>query len=183
VIYGQFTACNVNAVTKSGSNEWHGSAFYDYTNDSMRGDKLQGDPIDNGDYTIQRYGATLGGAILKDKLFFFLAYEKLKGANIFDRVPTGAATSGRVVEGVSQAQLDQIAQVARDLYGYEVGPAYKSLPVEDEKWTVKLDWEISDNHRASYTYNYNDGYNWSQSDSDDDEYEFSDHYYERGAEL
>lgn len=183
VIYGQFTACNVNAVTKSGSNEWHGSAFYDYTNDSMRGDKLQGEPIDNGDYTVQRYGATLGGAILKDKLFFFLAYEKLKGANIFDRVPTGAATSGRVVEGVSQAQLDQIAQVARDLYGYEVGPAYKSLPVEDEKWTVKLDWEINDNHRASYTYNYNDGYNWSQSDRDDDEYEFSDHYYERGAEL
>ncbi|MCJ7815516.1 MAG: TonB-dependent receptor plug domain-containing protein, partial [Xanthomonadales bacterium] len=183
VIYGQFTACNVNAVTKSGSNEWHGSAFYDYTNDNMRGDKLQGEPIDNGDYTIQRYGATFGGAILKDKLFFFLAYEKLKGANIFDRVPTGGSTSGRVVEGVSQSQLDEIAQIASDLYGYQVDPAYKSLPVEDEKWTVKLDWEITENHRAAYTYNYNDGYNWSDADGDDDEYEFTDHFYERGAKL
>ena len=59
----------------------------------------------------------------------------------------------------------------------------KSLPVEDEKYTVKLDWDINENHRASYTYNYNDGFNWSESDSDDTEFEFSDHYYERGAEL
>jgi hypothetical protein len=183
VYYGQFTACNVNAVTKSGSNEWHGSAFYDYTNNNMRGDKLQGQPIDNGDYTTQRYGATLGGAIIKDKLFFFLAYEKLKGANLFDRVPTGAATSGRVINGVNQGQLDEIAQIARDVYGYEVELPTSSLAVEDEKWTVKLDWDINENHRASYTYNYNDGYNWAQSDNDDNEYEFPDHYYERGAEL
>jgi hypothetical protein len=183
VYYGQFTACNINAVTKSGANEWHGSAFYDYTNDDLKGDKLQGDEIDNGNYTVQRYGGTLSGAIMKDKLFFFLAYEKLKGANLFDRVPTGADTSGRVVRGVSQSQLDEIAQIARDVYGYEVGPVVKSLPVEDEKWTVKLDWDINEDHRASYSYNYNDGFNWSQSDSDDDEFEFSDHYYERGAEL
>jgi hypothetical protein len=112
VFYGQFTACNINAVTKSGSNEWHGSAFYDYTNDSMTGDKLEGQPIDTGDFTIKRYGATLGGPILKDKLFFFVAYEYLKGANLFDRVPTGADTSGRVIKGVSQEQLDEIAQIA-----------------------------------------------------------------------
>jgi hypothetical protein len=183
VYYGQFTACNVNAVTKSGSNEFHGNAFYDYTNDNMRGDKLQGEKIDNGDYTIQRYGATLGGAIIEDKLFFFVGYEKLKGANLFDRVPTGAATSGRVVQGVNQDQLDEIYNIARDVYGYTPGAAVKSLPVEDEKWTVKLDWDINENHRASYSYNYNDGYNWAESDDDDTEYEFSDHYYERGAEL
>ena len=93
----------------------------------MKGDKLQGDKIDNGDYTIQRYGATLGGPIIKDKLFFFLAYEKLKGADLFDRVPTGAATSGRVVQGVSQSQLDEIAQIARDVYGYEVGACVANL--------------------------------------------------------
>ncbi|MBT8048676.1 MAG: TonB-dependent receptor [Xanthomonadales bacterium] len=183
VYYGQFTACNINAVTKSGSNEWHGSAFYDYTSDSFSGDKLEGEEIDVGDYTIQRYGATLGGPIIKDKLFFFLAYEKLKGAELFDRVPTGGDVSGRVVQGVSRAQLDEIAQIARDVYGYQVGAEVKSLPVDDEKITAKLDWDINENHRASYSYNYNDGFSISQADGDDNEYEFSDHYYNRGATL
>jgi len=183
VFYGQFTACNINAVTKSGSNEWHGSAFYDYTNDSLKGDKLQGEDIDTGDFNIQRYGATLGGPIIKDKLFFFVAYEHLKDANLFDRVPAGGATSGRVIKGVSADQLDQIAQIARDVYGYEVGAPLKTLPVKDKKWTVKLDWDINEDHRASYSYNYNDGFNYSESDGDDNEYEFSDHYYERGAKL
>jgi outer membrane receptor for ferrienterochelin and colicin len=183
VFYGQFTACNINAVTKSGSNEWHGSAFYDYTSDSLKGDKLQGEKLDIGSFDETRYGATLGGPIIKDKLFFFLAYEKLDGANLFDRVPAGGASSGRVVRGVSQAQLDEIAALAQELYGYTPGEFVKSLPNEDEKYTIKLDWDINEDHRASYTYNYNDGYNWSESDSDDDEFEFSDHYYERGAEL
>jgi len=183
VFYGQFTACNINAVTKSGSNEWHGSAFYDYTNQNMTGDSLEGQDIDTGEFTIQRYGATLGCPIIKDKLFFFLAYEYLKGANLFDRVPTGGETSGRVIKGVSQEQLDWIAQIAQDVYGYEVGPITKSLPVTDEKWTAKLDWDINENHRASYSYNYNDGFNFSQGDNDDNEFEFSDHYYERGAKL
>jgi outer membrane receptor for ferrienterochelin and colicin len=183
VYYGGFTACNVNAVTKSGSNEWHGSVFYDYTNDSWKADKLEGDPIDNGDFTEKRYGATLGGPIIKDRLFFFLAYEKLEGAELFDRVPTGAVTSGRVVQGVSQDQLDEIFAIARDIYGYTPGGRVSSLPVEDEKYTIKLDWDINEYHRAAFTYNYNDGFSISQSDDDDTEFEFSDHYYERGAEL
>ncbi|MDH4000420.1 MAG: TonB-dependent receptor [Xanthomonadales bacterium] len=183
VFYGQFTACNINAVTKSGSNEWHGSAFYDYTNDNMKGDKLEGDDIDTGDFSVKRWGVTLGGPIIKDKLFFFVAYEHLKDANLFDRVPTGGASSGRVIKGVSAEQLDEIARIARDVYGYEVGEPVKAVPVKDKKWTIKLDWDINEDHRASYSYNYNDGFNYSESDSDDDEYEFSDHYYERGAEL
>ncbi|MFC1740837.1 carboxypeptidase regulatory-like domain-containing protein, partial [Pseudomonadota bacterium] len=183
VFYGQFTACNINAVTKSGSNEWHGSAFYDYTNDNMKGDKLEGEDIDTGDFSVKRWGVTLGGPIIKDKLFFFVAYEHLKDANLFDRVPTGGLSSGRVIKGVSADQLDQIAQIARDVYGYEVGEPVKALPVKDKKYTIKLDWDINQDHRASYSYNYNDGFNYSESDSDDDEYEFSDHYYERGAKL
>ena len=183
VVYGGFTACNVNAVTKSGTNEFHGSAFYDYTSDSLQGDDLEGDDIDTGDFDEDRYGVTFGGPIIQDKLFFFLAYEKLEGANQFDRVPAGSSSSGRVIQGVSQAQLDEIYSIAQSVYGYTPGAVLKSLPVEDEKYTVKLDWDISEQHRANFTYNFNDGFNWSESDSDDTEFEDSNHYYERGAEL
>lgn len=183
VFYGGFTACNVNAVTKSGENEFHGSVFYDYTNDNMKGDKLQGDPIDPGDFSEKRYGAAIGGPIIKDKLFFFLSYEKLEGAELFDRVPAGATSSGRVVDGVSQAQLDRIYSIAEANFGYTPGPLVRSLPVEDEKLTAKLDWDINEYHRFSFTYNYNDGFSIAESDDDDDELETSDHYYERGAKL
>ena len=182
VNYGGFTACNINAVTKSGTNEFHGSVFYDYTDDSLTGDELEGDSIDLGTFEEKRYGLTFGGPIIKDKLFFFAAYEKLEGANIFARGPADSSAAVPVL-GVSQAQLDRIRQIAQDVYGYDVGAVPASLPNEDEKYLIKLDWEINDNHRAAYTYTWNDGFNISESDDSSDEFEFSNHYYERGAEL
>jgi len=182
VQYGGFTACNINAVTKSGQNEFTGSVFFDYTNDSLRGDKLEGDSIDLGDFSEERYGFDIGGPIIKNKLFFFVAYEKLEGANLFDR---GAFGSGRAVEvlGVNQEQLATIRDAMVNIYDYDPGTLPLSLPNEDEKYTIKLDWDINDQHRASLNYSYNDGFNIAQSDGDADELEFSNHYYERGAEL
>ncbi|MEE4174855.1 MAG: TonB-dependent receptor [Xanthomonadales bacterium] len=182
VQYGGFTACNINAVTRSGDNEFTGSVFFDYTSDSLRGDKLEGDRIELGNFSEERYGFSLGGPILKNKLWFFVTYEKLEGANLFDRGPVG---SGRAVEvlGVSQEQFDLIQNTLINLYDYDPGSLPLSLPNEDEKFTIKLDWDINDQHRAALTYNYNDGFNIAQSDGDADELEFSNHYYERGAEL
>ncbi len=179
--YGGFTACNINAVTKSGGNEFFGGLFYDYTNDDLRTDKLEGDSIESGDYDEKRYGINVGGPIIKDKLFFFVAYEELEGANLFDR---GAIGSGAVNEvDVSQAEIDEILDIARTLYQYDPGFVPSSFDNEDEKLLVKLDWYINDNHRAALTYNYNDGFNIVESDGDLDEFEFSNHLYERGAEL
>jgi len=182
VMYGGFTACNINAVTKSGSNEFHGSVFYDYTDDSMTGDQLEGDQIDNGSFDEKRYGLSFGGPIIQDKLFFFAAYEKLDGSNLFTRGPADASAAVPVL-GVTQAQLDRIAQIAQDTYGYDIGGTPASLANEDEKYLIKLDWEVNDNHRAAYTYTWNDGFNINESDDSSNEFEFSNHYYERGAEL
>jgi hypothetical protein len=183
VQYGGFTACNINAVTKSGTNEFHGSAFYDYTDDSMTGDVLDGEDIDLGSFDESRYGISFGGPILQDKLFFFLAYEKLDGVDIFPRGPSDGEGAAVAVQGVTQAQLDSIAQIAQTTYGYDVGAVVPSLPVEDEKFLLRLDYDINEDHRAAYTYMYNDGFNISESDGDANEFEFSNHYYERGAEL
>ncbi|RUO29158.1 TonB-dependent receptor [Aliidiomarina sedimenti] len=182
VQYGNFTACNINAVTKSGGNELFGSAFFDYTSDSLSGDSLEGDNFDNGDYTEERYGFNVGGALIKDKLFFFTAYEKLEGVENFSFGPADS-TAATQVAGVTQSQIDRIAQIASERYGYQVGQPIASAPVEDEKLLVKLDWYINDDHRLAYTYNYNDGGNVRRSDGDSDEYEFSDHFYNRSTKL
>lgn len=179
--YGGFTACNINAVTKSGSNEFFGSVFYDYTDDDLRSDKLEGDDINTGSYDEKRWGVTLGGPIIEDKLFFFLAYEELEGANLFDRGPLGSGAVNEIQ--VTQAELDEIVQIARDIYQYDPGPIPQSMANEDEKLLVKLDWYINDSHRLAFTYNYNDGNNFTESDSDQSEFEFENHLYERGAEL
>jgi outer membrane receptor for ferrienterochelin and colicin len=181
VIYGGFSACNINAVTKSGSNEFYGGVFYDYTSDSLRGDKLEGESITSGSYDEQRYGVTFGGPIIQDKLFFFVAAEKLDGANLFDRGPIGSGAIDEV--GLTQADLDEIVRIADEVYQYDPGTIPSSLDHGDEKLLVKLDWNISDSQRLAFTYNWNDGENFSQSDGGTRNIEFSNHIYERGAEL
>ncbi|MCP1338522.1 carboxypeptidase regulatory-like domain-containing protein [Idiomarina sp. M1R2S28] len=182
VQYGGFTACNINAVTKSGQNELFGGFFYDYASDSLQGDKLEGEDITIGDFSEDRFGFNVGGAIIEDKLFFFAAYEKLEGESAFSY---GAADSnaGTRVNGVNQAQLDQIRQIAQDVYGYDVGSPVTSSPVEDEKLLLKLDWNISDAHRASLTYNKTEDSQLNTSDQSGYEYEFSNHYYTIGNEF
>ncbi|MEL7545552.1 MAG: TonB-dependent receptor [Pseudomonadota bacterium] len=182
VEYGGFTACNINAVTKSGTNEFSGSLFYDYTSDDFRGDSLEGDDVQLTPFDEIRYGAQVSGPIIQDTLFFSVAYEKLEGTNTFDR---GVEGSGAVneVEGLTQAQIDEILDIAQNIYQYDPGGIPSSADNEDEKLLVKLDWNINNNHRASFTYNYNDGFNITESDGDPDEFEFANHLYERGAEL
>jgi outer membrane receptor for ferrienterochelin and colicin len=181
VQYGGFSACNINAVTKSGQNEFFGSAFYDYTDDGLRGDKLEGDKIETGSYDEQRYGFSFGGPIVQDKLFFFVAYEKLDGANLFDRGPIGSGAVNEV--NVTQAELDEIVDIARNIYLYDPGPIPASLDHQDEKFLAKIDWNINNDHRLAFTYTYNDGENFTESDSETTEFEFQNHLYERGAEL
>lgn len=176
VQYGGFTSCNINAVTKSGTNTLTGGVFFDYTNDSLSGDKIDGTEQAIGDYNEKRYGFNFGMPILEDKLFLFTSYEKLEGAQVFEYT---ALANGKI----NQATIDKIAAISIDKYGYDAGSLVPSMPVEDEKLLVKLDWNINDDHRASFVYNYNDGFTLSQSDSSSDRISLSNHFYERGAEL
>lgn len=173
VTYGSFTACNINAVTKSGTNEVHGSVFYDYTNDSMKGDSIEGEDRPVGEFSEKRYGFNVGFPILDDKLFVFASYEKLEGVELFSYPPFGTQ--------VSQADVDRIVKITKDVYDYDAGGVPANMPVEDEKLLLKLDWNIVEGQRASFVYNYNDGFELSQSD--DWAMTLDSHFYEKGAEL
>lgn len=174
VEYGGFTACNINAVIKSGTNEITGGVFYDYTSDSFRGDTAGGVKRDNGDYTEERYGVHVGAPLIEDTLFIFAAYEKLEGVQLFDY---------NFGNGADQAAVDRVVDIAQRIYGYDAGGTPGSAPIEDEKILLKLDWNITDDHRAALVYVYNDGFSLSQSDGGFGRISLSNHFYERGAEL
>ena len=176
VQYGGFTSCNINAVTKSGGNEVHGGAFFDYTNDSMKGDKIEGEDYDNGDYTEKRYGFNVGLPLIKDSLFLFTSYEKLEGVKQYNY---GGLDTG----SVTAADVARVQQIAQDVYGYDAGGMPSSAPVEDEKILVKLDWNINDDHRANLIYNYNDGFTLSQSDAYSNTVTLDNHFFKQSAEF
>ena len=183
VQYNGFTACNINAVTKSGANEFHGSVFINYTDDNLRGDKTEGQTITSDPFRERRYGGTLSGPIIKDRLFFFGAYERFRGpGSSIDRGVEGSGAGTEVV-GFTQEDFDRIQNAAINTYGYNPGGVPSTSDTYNEKYLIRIDGNITDNHRASFTYNYDEGLSLAESDGDANEFEFSNHLYQRGAET
>ncbi len=155
VEYSFFRGSTINMVTKSGTNRLTGSAFYYKGDDTMLGDRTRDIDVDLV-FDEDIYGATLGGPIIKDRLFYFLSYEKLEREAPQD---IGATGSGFPVEvpGVTQEEYDDIRQIAQDVYGYDIGETLASAPEEDEKVLAKLDWNITDTQRATLAYQRTEG--------------------------
>ena len=150
-----YTGANINAVTKSGTNDWKGSLYYVYRDDNWVGDRY--------DRTADSYfappafkentkGFTLGGPIVKDKLFLFANYEELRssrGAPNF-----GPVGDSKINVAITPTAITSFQQIAKAKYGIDVGtldvPAGAELVVKDK--LLKLDWNINDQHRASLRY-------------------------------
>ena len=183
--YGGFSACNVNAVTKSGSNEWEANVFYEFTDNDLKNDKLDGEDVSSSDpYEKTKMGFSVGGPILKDRLFFFAAYEETEEPRFLTAGPAG---SGDGVERpwFSQADFDRITSISQNLYDYDPGGSGGTGAQETENYLVRLDWNISENHDIALIYNYYDGIQNRNSDgypeSDPNEFEFANHRYTKGS--
>jgi outer membrane receptor for ferrienterochelin and colicin len=155
VEYGLFRGSTINVVTKSGTNDFSGSGFYYSAGDDLAGDRSKVNDL-TFDFEEDTYGGTFGGPIIKDQLFFFLSYEKLERTAPQE---FGATGSGFPVEvpNVSQTDFDTIVGIAQNVYGFDAGQAFDELNEEDEKILAKLDWNISDSHRAAYSYQRTEG--------------------------
>ncbi len=146
--YGNFVGGNINIVTKSGTNEFHGSAFYFMTDDSLSGDQSKSESIDIADFSEDTYGFTFGGPIIKDKLFFFANYVKFETTVPANAQPLSA------IPGVTQADVDEVTRILNEEYGFDPGLFATSDTDEDEKRLLKIDWSVNDDHRALATYQY-----------------------------
>ncbi|MDJ0920172.1 MAG: TonB-dependent receptor [Henriciella sp.] len=154
VEFNGFTGGTINAVTKSGTNEFHGSIAYYMTDDSLIGDKNQDDDFD---FTFEEETivATLGGPIIKDKLFFFVAYDKYEEVAPLQDGPAGSGALD-TVDSISFDQVDEVGQIVSDTWGFDIG-GFDKAPAEDEKILANIDWNINNNHRAKFTYILTEG--------------------------
>jgi len=153
-----FTGASVNAVTKSGTNEFKGTVFGFYRNQDMTGNKVAGDDIFTPDLSQLQVGFSLGGPIIKNKLFFFA------NAEVEDRSDLGSnfiaarqGVSGEQVSRVEAADLDAVSAALFNRFGYETGP-YEGFLFDQNKTKgiFKLDWNIGKNQTLTATYNFLD---------------------------
>ena len=183
--YGGFSACNVNAVTKSGSNEFEANVFYEFTTQDWAEDTLDGNDVRSGeDYTEERIGFSVGGPILKDRLFFFAAYEETEEPRNLTSTPAGG--SGGIEKAwFSQADFDRISSIANTNYSYDPGGQGSNGAQTTENYLIRLDWDINDDHNVALIYNYYDGIQNRNSDGypegDPNEFEYANHRYSKGS--
>jgi hypothetical protein len=154
-----FVGGSVSAVTRSGTNDWTGGAFYTQRSEWEQGNYVDGKRLNvKNDLNERNYGFTLGGPIIKNKLFFFANYEKkftVQPGN--NRVAaTAAAPYGSFsnVAPATQGFLDNVKSYLLNTYNYDPGvyQGYSNIS-DNEKMFARLDWNINQNHRFSVRYN------------------------------
>ncbi|MDJ0644860.1 MAG: TonB-dependent receptor [Flavobacteriaceae bacterium] len=149
-----FTGASVNAVTKSGTNEFHGTVYGFYRDENFTGRKVKDSELPKVELSQRQYGFSLGGPIVKNKLFFFVNFEEDKrddlGQTFLPNRGTGAANESRVLE----SDLITVQEGLRAI-GYEPG-AYEGFIHEanSTKGIFKLDWNINDKNRLALIYNF-----------------------------
>lgn len=143
----------VNAVTKSGTNDFHGSVYYAFQNQNLIGNNEKGAEYQGFDRQWTG-GATVGGPIIQDKLFFFLSAEKSVQVGAGSPFGPQGSGAGTPIAGLTSEMVQQVRDAAKavgitqDLGS--VGGGNSNL--EDKRYLGKIDWNISNNHRASFTY-------------------------------
>ncbi len=161
-----FIGGGINAITKSGTNTFKGSAYTYSTNQDMRGNKI-GD-VDFGERaeeSTKTYGATFGGPIIKNKLFFFANVESVvRPGQVVNWRPSadGVANLDLSLSRTSIADMERVKQHLITNYGYDPG-SYSDYPADEtnKKILVRLDWNINDANKLSVRYNHTKNQGWS----------------------
>lgn len=168
---GNFTGAGVNTVTRSGTNQFTGSAYYFLRNEDLVGRQAGAAAFNPGTFNYAQVGARLGGPLIKDKLFFFTSYEEdkqtqpgiLRTAN-----PGGAAVTGNMTR-VLASDMNNLSTFLREKFKYETGP-YSGYDNEtpSQRFLTRLDYNLNDKNKFSLRFtalNSNTDVNLSTSSS------------------
>ncbi len=143
VLNNGFQGGNINVVTRSGTNEFDGVIGYYMTDADYVGDRAFGNDYDAGNFEEEEISINVGGPIIEDHLFFFVSYSE------FERVAPSSPNLG----DTDIALFDSIRSLTQSVYSYDPGDKRLADDSETtERLSVKLDWNINEDHRATLTY-------------------------------
>ena len=162
-----FIGGGVNAITKSGTNVFKGSAYVYHQNENMRGDAIERQTVAGArdkDQTTT-YGFTLGGPIIKNKLFFFANGEMVKTPTVVNRwrgSANGVADPDAYLSRTTLSDLQSVSDYVKNKYGYNTG-SYTNFPADENNYKLlaRIDWNITDQHHLALRYNYTKNRYWS----------------------
>ena len=160
---GNFTGGGINATTKGGTNNLSGTVYNFTQNQDLTGKAptgLKSAATKLNPFSAITSGASVGGAIVKNKLFFFVNYESIESNR-----PQPFDIAG--YRGVSkQADIDALVSAVKSKYGYDMGGyADNAETVSSKRLATKLDWNINANHRLSVSYRHTESQNYNTSAS------------------
>ncbi len=165
-----FIGGGINAVTKSGTNTFKGSAYTYHRNQNMRGNTINGVELgDRGEESTTTYGMTLGGPIIKDKLFFFVNFEYEKSPTIVNRwkpSADGVAVPEQYISRTTIEDMQKVSDHLMDKYGYDTG-SYTDFPADESNMKIlgRIDWNINEKHKLALRYNYTLNRGWRATNS------------------
>jgi len=153
---GGFTGAGINSITRSGTNKFSGSVYNYFRNESFISDEVSGTSVENLDLAYRQTGFRFGGPIIKDRLFFFLnAEQERREEPATSIVANDGTNSGANVARVTKSDLETVENILNTQYGYNPG-AYQGYnhQTENDKFLLKLDYNINEDHHAVFRYNY-----------------------------
>jgi hypothetical protein len=175
VTVGNFTGGLVNVVTRSGTNEIDGSLFYYRSDEDFYGNMSNGNAVTVAPFTEEEYGITVGGPIIRDRLFFFGSYDKFESGSSTNFTSADAANS------IDASYFSVLADLVQTNLGVDIGerPTTVGNPILSERYLAKLDWNINEDHRLSFTYQQTEESGTSNVGSNN----FTSAYYDTPTEL
>ena len=152
---GNFVGAGINMVTKSGTNDFSGTAFYSTRDNSFVGTQAGPSKFNPGTFKYHNISGSIGGPVIRNKLFFFGNYENDGQTNpgTTFRASTGPADTGSNVTRVLASDLDSLSRFLKNSFNYVTGP-YQGYDFKtpSERFLARLDYNLNEHNKFNLRY-------------------------------
>ncbi|MFT4535560.1 MAG: hypothetical protein ACJA1A_001507 [Saprospiraceae bacterium] len=154
-----FTGASINAVTKSGNNNFEGTVYGFFRNSSMTGGKIGDTEVPTGDLSSLQSGFSIGGPIMKNKAFFFVNLEITKRSDLGSLFEPNTGSGANNESRVLQSDMQMISDLLMSEHGYDTG-AFSNFRYnrDNTKGIIRLDFNLNQSHKLSASYNFLDAF-------------------------